>query len=383
MPQRSSALAAGTLVAGAVAMSSTPSTRLNVDQSLLRDRIRRLAALESTDAPILSVYLDLRPETTGESPARRAALTVLRDRLRQIEGTLPARGAAADSFRADIKRITDLLESNEVRSLDGVAIHACDAEGAWEVTHAGVPFATQISAAPIADLYQLARLLDEQETSVIALIDTSTCRLFVTRRGGLFERGGPDEDPVEHTRHDQGGWSQARFQRHIDEQDKRFAKEAADAIAQLVTREAAQRIVLAGEERAITALDEQLPKQVRDLVAHVERIDIRAERDEIAEEVRPLLAAIEEAEGETVANRALAGIRSDGLGVGGVEPVMQALEMGQVLELVVDETAGLDEELRAELVRQAALTDARVESVDGHPGLERFDGVVATLRYRL
>jgi hypothetical protein len=34
-------------------------------------------------------------------------------------------------------------------------------------------------------------------------------------------------------------------------------------------------------------------------------------------------------------------------------------------------------------VRQAALTDARVEAVQGHDGLASFDGVAATLRYRV
>jgi hypothetical protein len=62
---------------------------------------------------------------------------------------------------------------------------------------------------------------------------------------------------------------------------------------------------------------------------------------------------------------------------------MAALEAGQVDELVIDETAPLDEALRAELVRQASLTDARVEIVRDHAGLLRFEGVGATLRFRI
>jgi peptide subunit release factor 1 (eRF1) len=62
---------------------------------------------------------------------------------------------------------------------------------------------------------------------------------------------------------------------------------------------------------------------------------------------------------------------------------MAALENGQVDELVIDETAATDEELRAELVRQASLTDARVEVVRDHPGVRGFDGIAATLRYRI
>jgi hypothetical protein len=67
----------------------------------------------------------------------------------------------------------------------------------------------------------------------------------------------------------------------------------------------------------------------------------------------------------------------------GIDRVAEALERGQVHELVIDEEADLDEELRGELVRQAALTSAAVVTVTGHPGLRRHDGVGATLRYRL
>jgi hypothetical protein len=61
---------------------------------------------------------------------------------------------------------------------------------------------------------------------------------------------------------------------------------------------------------------------------------------------------------------------------------MPALEAGQVDELVLDETADLDGDLRGELIRQASLTDARVEIVRDHAELRRHDGVAATLRYR-
>ena len=66
-----------------------------------------------------------------------------------------------------------------------------------------------------------------------------------------------------------------------------------------------------------------------------------------------------------------------------MDATMAALEAGQVDQLVIDETVILDEDLRAELVRQASLTDAPVEIVREHAGLARREGVGATLRFRL
>jgi peptide chain release factor subunit 1 len=210
-------------------MAQIPVTTIpSADQARLRAVMRRAAAVESAKAPVLSLYLDLRPEAHGEDPARRRELVVLRDRLREIGDSYAPHTDARASLVADTDRINATLDDPSLTSVEGLAILACHGARLWEVVTADVPFQTHVSAGPTADLFQL-ELLDGAQSDVIALVDTNTCRLFVTRIGGLEERGGPDEPPDEHERHAQGGWSQARYQRHVDTQDRRFAREAAEA----------------------------------------------------------------------------------------------------------------------------------------------------------
>ena len=365
-------------------MTATPTTtRLGPDQARLKELMRRLAEVTSTEAPILSLYLDVRPEAHGEQPGARPQLRVVRDRLDEIADELEEHTDAHASFEADRGRIERLLESEELDGTDGIAIFACDRIGLWETIRSNAEFDTMVAAGPTAELFQLARLLDEAVSAVVAVVSTSQCRLFVTRRGALEERRGPSEDDDEHKRHDQGGWSQARFQRHIDMQDKRFAKEAALFIERLVQREKARHVILAGDERAVTVLEGELSETVAPLVEHVASLQTRASADDVEEEIAPILAAIEEADGMSIADRAIAGRRAGDLGVTGLDATMAALEAGQVDELVIDETAAIDDDLRAELVRQASLTDARVEIVRDHEGLRRYEGVGATLRFRV
>ncbi len=365
-------------------MTATPTTtKLGPDQAQLKDLMRRLAEATSTEARILSVYIDVRPEAHGGRPGERNQFAVVRDRLNAIADSLEPHTDAREAFDADRSRIEALLANEDLNEIQGVAFFACDRIGLWEAIGSHVEFDTQVAAGPTAELFQLARMLDESVSAVVAVVDTNTCRLFVTRRGGLQERPGPDEDSEEHERHQTGGWSQANYQRHVDMQDKRFAQEAAAAIERLVQRERPQHVILAGDERAVPILEAELSEAVRSLVDHVARLQMRSSTEDVRVEVAPILSALEESDGQDVADRAIAGRAAGDLGVTGVDATMAALEAGQVDELVIDETAPIDEDLRAELIRQASLTDARVEVVREHQALLRFEGVGATLRFRL
>src|SRR5688572_3761246 len=301
-------------------MTATPTTtKPGPDQAALRDLMRRLAEATSTEAPIISVYLDVRPEAHGERPAERREQIVVRDRLRQLTDRIDAHTRARHSLDRDRERVDRLLDEEDLSGIEGLGVFACDAIGLWEVVRAQAPFDTEVASGPTAELFQLARLLDDQVSAVVAVVDSNTCRLFVTRRGGLRERPGLDEPPDEHRRHEQGGWSQARYQRHIDTQDKRFAREAAQAIDRLVRRERPSHVLLAGDERSISVLDDEITSTVRPLVEHVARIEMRSTTDEVREEIVPILAALEEADGQEAADRAIAGWRASALGTVGID----------------------------------------------------------------
>ena len=77
--------------------------------------LRRLAELEPGDLPVLSVYLDMRLHATGENPATRSGLVVLKDRLGEIEKTFLPRGDDLESLRADAARIIEERGDDDAR----------------------------------------------------------------------------------------------------------------------------------------------------------------------------------------------------------------------------------------------------------------------------
>lgn len=353
-----------------------------IAQQRIRQVLRRLADFHPGQALVLSVYLDWRPQATGELPALRSGEILLKDRLREIEKTLLPRGPALDSFHADAERINAYLEEEAPAQAQGLACFACAGQGLFETVEAGVPFDNQVSATPLPDLFQVARLLDEHETAVVAVVDSNTARLFVRHTGFLEEVGGPDDANVHYRKRAMGGLNQARYQRHIDKHRADFAQQAATAIEHLVQQTGATRLILAGDEVAIPLLRPALSPVLAPLVQEeILRLPIRAPKEEVMAEIEPLLTQAEAEESHAVADQLISAVQAGGLGLAGVEQTRQALEQWQA-EVLVLETGALDEPTRSMLVRQATQTGADVELVDQHERLHALGGVGALLRYR-
>lgn len=347
----------------------------------IADLVRDLAQFEPGEVPVLSVYLDMRSHEPVGRPGFRAGLVVLRDRLRELERTLGPRGPALESFTADVARLNAYLDEEYWPAAQGVAAFACHARRLFEVVEVGEPFVTEVRYAPQPDLFQLAAHLDEHEPFVVAVVDTNTARLFTGRLGWLEATGGPDDSSVHYRKRSTGGMNEARYQHHIDEHREAFARRAAAAIEERLALEGARYLILGGDEVAITPLREALsPAALQRLIA-VLRIDMRAAPQEIARLVAEPVREAEAATSRAVADQLIEAVRADALGVLGVEATRRMLERGQAETLVIDPTALDDTATRAELVRLAVLTRARVEVVNDYPPLRAGDGVGAILRY--
>lgn len=346
--------------------------------------LQKLANFDPAGGLVLSIYLDMRPQKTGERPGERTALVHMKDRFREIEKTLLPRGPALDDFRADIQRVQRYINEHMESRAQGLALFACNKQGLFEALEAGVPFTDQIMLEPYPDLFQLAWLIDEQETAVIAVVDTNTARLFVTRRGYLHEVGGPNDNPFGYGKRQAGAINQKRYQRRVDNKRQAFAREAAAAIEELVQQEGARRVVLAGDEVAIPHLHRAISPQLEPLIhEEILRLDIRTPPHEVSEELQPILEQIETEDSHTVADRLVEEVQAQRLGIDGLVETRHALERGQVDTLVLAQEASYSDQERAELVLLATQTGAEVETVQGHGALQELGGVGGLLRYTL
>ena len=372
----------------------------------LREQLDRLAAFPPTDAPVLSLYLDMRPDQHG----RDSFQTFLRKRLPERAATLA--GNDRRSFEHDVARITLYLENELQTSANGLAIFACSAhDGYFEAVQLGVPIDGHwLFIGRVPHLYPLARVSDQYPRYAALLVNTNAARLFVFSLGTT-----ESERQVINTktrRTTMGGWSQARYQRHVENFHLHHMKEVVDVLDRTVRAEGIGQIVVAGDDIARPALMEQLPPHLRERVLDVVRLGIDTPGHEVLAET---MAVMRRTDAKTDAEHVQAMLdawRAGGLAAAGPDETAQALEMGQVEELQItvtpeglrpakplqDAAAGavaIDTSMPAgdlnpdrwtladDLITKAHQTAARIRFIEDPRLLRAVGGVGALLRFRI
>src|SRR3954471_14026440 len=343
----------------------------------LRALLSRVAQFEPNGAPVVSAYLDLRPGAT-QNPTVRTGQVVLRDTLRDATDALGAHTPERESLEKDAEQISAKLDEL-LPDARGAVFFACSSRDlfAWAATSAQL--SDDVSVGARARVAPLARLADF-EPAIVALVDSQTLRMFGLRSTELTELGLIDDDP-EFQRVQAGGWSQSRYQRRVDERREAFAELAAEAIEENATAEGASIILIAGDDQSINRLRDQLPATIAENVRATFHADIRAGVEDLSELCMPELERIREQDDVDACQRLIGAAEGDGLGVDSLEEVQAALNLGQVMELLIADQApdtaqpAVDDETLEELVRLAVATDARVRFVGFEEAMLERGGV--------
>lgn len=373
----------------------------------LREQLDRLAAFEPTDAPVLSLYLDLRSDQHGRDNYETFLRRTLLERGRTLKGD------ARKSFDRDADRIREYMKAEVPASTNGVAIFACAAaDEFFEAVQLDAPLEQHwLFIGSVPHLYPLARLNDQYPRYAALLVDTNSARLFVF---GLGRAQGEEHVTNVKTRgNSMSGWSQARYQRHRENFHLHHMKEVVNVLDRVVRDEVPSQIVVSCDEVSRPLLMEQMPKHLAERVIDVQKLDINTpEHRVLAETLEALRQRNAEADAEQV-EAMLGAWRGNGLAVVGPDDTLQALAMGQVEELLITATpdglrlakaapadtapgplevdsstpqAGLDAEqmkLAGDLVTRAQQSAARIRFIEDPELLAEVGGVGALLRFKI
>src|SRR5215216_457556 len=220
----------------------------------LRDQLDRLAAFEPTDKPVISLYLDMRPDEHGSRGRHENFLRkVFPERSRALNGE------ARKSFDRDVDRITTYLASDIQTSTNGVAIFACSAaNNFFEAVQLGVPVEQSwLFVGSLPHLYPLARLNDQYPRYAALVVDTNSARLFMFGLG--IAEAHHEVRNVKTRKTSMGGSSQARYQRHISNFHLHHMKEVVDILDRVVREDSITKVIVACDPITMPTLMEQMP----------------------------------------------------------------------------------------------------------------------------
>ena len=381
----------------------------------ITEQLDRLARFEPVPYPVVSLYLNTQPNEHGRDQYQ----AFVRQEFKARSRTYPAGSPERESLDKDLERINTFLETELQPSANGVAIFACSAGEMFEAVQLTAPIDQHwlyIGDAP--HLYPLARLESKYPRYAAVLADTNSARILVFVTNELVAQ---EEVVGEKTRRtSQGGWSQARFQRHISNFHLQHAKDIVEALDRIVKQEGITQILTAGDEVILPLLREQMPKHLAEKVVDHLKVDTKAPLDTILGATVEAMAKQNEHTDREKVDAAIGAYRAGGLGIVGPEDTLDALIKGQVDELLLTatmdalenvspeatiamandstmlepavETAAGGEAAQAdprvvrladELVTRAKQTAATVTFIEDAELLREYGGVAALLRFRV
>ena len=252
------------------------------------DGLRELAGFRAQNGCAISLYVDLDPAVSPTTRETKARVHAMLDAAAKSHGATRA-GLAHDvkaALKADFERLVQYFEEEFDRDgAHGLAVFIAGPDNVWSVL--ALPWKVA-DAARVADdflLSPLVPLIGRGNGAIVAVVGREQGRVLALR-GGRFEQLA---DLTEETpgRHDQGGWSQSRYQRHLDNLDLEHYKAVAEELERLYRRLGRPRIIVVGGDEARAEFADVLPTELEEAVIGWTSADSHASDAELGQVVSP------------------------------------------------------------------------------------------------
>jgi peptide chain release factor subunit 1 len=253
-------------------------------------RLRELAEFRAESGCAISLYLGFDPSTVPTIPDAFTKINSLTDEAQKSafanrsELTHEQKVGLQGDFERIRRFLTEEFDRDGVR---GVAIFAAGLDNFWSANGFSDVVGDEARVGPFFYLTPLVPLLGRGEGAIVAVVGRERGSVFVLR-GGRLEEVADHTEEQPYRRTDQGGWSQARYQRHVDELAGRHLRTVADELDRQVRAGARQVIVFASEEnRAV--LDDVLSHDASKAVIGWGTDVSHASPVELLQQARPFL----------------------------------------------------------------------------------------------
>jgi peptide chain release factor subunit 1 len=201
-----------------------------VANSVTWDGLRQLAGFRAEKGCAISLFVDLDPSV---SPTPKDAQTRVHSLLDEGEKRTGSPSSQTHEQRlglkADFERIREFFnEEFERDGSHGYAVFCAGLDNLWQTVPLSERVPDDVKVGRDLYLAPLVPLVGRGDGAVVAVVSREQGRLYRLRAGRLEEVADLFEEQPR--RHDQGGWSQSRFQRHADELARDHLKDVGDEL---------------------------------------------------------------------------------------------------------------------------------------------------------
>ncbi len=267
-------------------------------------QLRELAGFRAEHGCAVSLYLSLDP---SEAPTAAGVETRRNSLLAAAERVLEERKKSLghdqrEALKADLERVAAWFDDGFDRDgMHGVAVFAAGLDNFWSTLALPDPVGDHVKIGGELYLSPLARIVGRTDGVLVAAVGRERGSVFRLEGGELVELADDTEEVP--GRHDQGGWSQARYERHIDEIVERHWRRVAETLDRSVRTRHGARVVLVGAEDGRSEFEELLSHEVKSSLVGWTTAEAHADATQLLEAARPLLGTGADVERQLPARR--------------------------------------------------------------------------------
>jgi peptide chain release factor subunit 1 len=304
------------------------------------ETLRQLAEFRAERGCAISVFLGLDPTETATAGELQTRVNSTLDEAAKSAPADPERltHEQREGLKSDFERIRRYLADDLDRDgAHGVAVFSAGLDGTW----ATLPLAGVVpDAVRVGRQFYLAPLvplLDGGSPTFVAHVSREQGQVYRLRAGRLEEVA--ERTDAQHGRHQQGGWSQARYQRNIEQHVQSHLRAVADELDRRVRRFPASRVVIVSTEELRTEFEGALSNEARRAVVGWTNAQADASPAELLEAVKPVLDSVQSREEEDAIERWREEAGRDGRATSGWAATLEAASDSRVDVLLYQEGA--------------------------------------------
>ena len=301
------------------------------------DGLRDLAGFRAEKGCAISFYIDLDPSVTPTAADADSRVRSLLDQGEKAERRELSH-EQREALKADFARIADYFEQEFDRDgAHGLAIFSAGLDNVWRPLPLSQRVDDRVRTGREFYLAPLVPLVGRGEGALVAAVGRERGDIYQLRAGRLEEIVSRHDETPGH--HDQGGWSQARYQRHIEELAARHLRAVAEELDRQVRRLRGPRVVVVSTEETRADFDEALSNEARAAIIGWEQAEAHATSAELLDVVQPVLEKWRAGQEEEAIARWRAEAGRNGRAASGWAATLEAASDGRVELLLFQDGA--------------------------------------------